>query len=681
MKEKPKLRLGSIKADILNLQILVSDMKRANRMRLAAIIDRECALSRRRHELDSTDLTSRLHSNSESDIIEAESVIQHAQRKLSRVREKIALLEDEEQQIDEKMRLIEIPNLASLQTAITQKKSDLNNNTENVAQLTIAITNCDSQRNELESLINSLTTQLEDLDSKILEKRVFLETPIDDLQLQQIAVESVEQSIPPDPPDSLTSSELAFNLEMEEMTQMETRNKERMQDIQTRRTKLIHHSMSPIVVRIPKRAATPSVRRDPLTIQCDSYLSQINSSIEAMKKRQADIEVIERDTIALQASYTEDQKQIEDSWSYKIDDLRTLQQRNDENEDLEIQIDEAKDAIMELTDAYLEIHTRLEKKRGQREVVAKRLNSLCELHPKMESRVVELIDRKRTIEQRERQLSARKSEIDRFSAEVDELGERYREYKRMVDDLEQKVENARQGNIGAMTQVVKKPREHVRFVQNFNSIKPTFQYQTPVRTRRLDSTSMGRRFAESPAPARHEPRNESLTYEEIEEEEEESFGEAEVVQIASSNFPSLDDFTNDNAVPKPESFDDFEEESVGEDVNEYNRNTSSEYESYHEKRRLVFPVFTGEKKPQIDEDEDDVDDEEPRQTYFRTEQKSFYGVGTIIPRRTQNVSTSGLSETFDDEDFDVEDDIDDVVTAAIQAIVMPLETPSVRIPD
>ena len=698
MNEKPRLRLGDIKADILSLQNMVSDMKMTNRVRLAAIIERECELSRRRHDLETAELKTMRYSNEENERQEAKRVIKCAQKKLFRVQQKIADLEWREQELDEQMKHIKLPDLTELANDVKARKARLKG-----CQLTysgIEELKSDGEQSELEALADSLVAKLDALDARILEKRAILDTPIDDLQLERLTVESLERSVPQEPPDSLSASELAFNIEMESVNEIEAQNRERRGDLEARKSRLVRRPVSPIVVRRKRYAATPSVKHQPYEFQNEQWLSQINDLIDAMMKRQENIDIMERDTIALKESYTEDQQQIEDSWSYKMDDIRTLKQRSDENEDMEIQIDEMKEEIMELTEVYHEVHAQLEKKQGQRDSVADRLNSLYEIHPQLESQVGGLAERKRAIERQAKRLQKRRLEIEQLSAEVDQLDGEYRRYKQTIEELEEQIDDARQGKKAVMTQVAPKRREHVQFVQNFTSMRPVFQYQTPVKPRRLDDSfkphdvlgATGAVFKPS------DDQQDDFSYEAMEESEEEEYSKhPEVVPIASSHFPSLDDFTYDDSVPKPESFDDAsddqaipEEESFSdasaniqeeEDlVDDFAPAASSEYESYHERRRLVLPVFTGNKHHQKTQEDSYQDDDDPRQTYYRTEQKSFYGVGTIIPKRTQNLSTSHLSTFGTSDSSDDEDEITAVINSAIQALAMPLASPTFHFP-
>ena len=693
MSEKPRLRLGDIKADILSLQNMVSDMKMANRVRLAAIIERECELSRRRHDLETAELRTMRYSNEENERQEAKQVIKHAQKKLFRVQQKIADLEWREQELDEQMQRIKLPDLTELANSVKERKARLKG-----ANLSgMKESDCDGERSELEALADSLVAKLDDLDAKILEKRAILDTPIDDLQLERLTVESLERSVPQEPPDSLSASEMAFNIEMESVSEMEAQNRERRGDLEARKSRLVRRPVSPIVARRKRYAATPSVKHQPYELQSEQWLSQINDSIDAMTRRQEKIDIMERDTIALKESYTEDQQQIEDSWSYKMDDIRTLKQRSDENEDLEIQIDEMKEEIMELTEEYHEIHARLEKRQGQRDAVADRLNSLYEIHPQLESQVGDLTERKRAIGRQAKRLQKRRLEIEQLSTEVDQLDGEYRRYKQTIEELEEQIADARQGKTAAMTQVAPKRREHVQFVQNFASMKPAFQYQTPVKPRRLDDSLKPRDVLGATFRPSDDQQDGSLTYESVEESEEEEYSKhPEVVPIASSHFPSLDDFTYDDSVPKPESFDASDDQTIPEEesfsdtsaniqeeedlVDDFAPAASSEYESYHERRRLVLPVFTGNKQHPQKTQEDSYQDDDPRQTYYRTEQKSFYGVGTIIPKRTQNLSTSHLSTFGTSDSSDDEDKVTDIIASAIQALAMPLASPTFRFP-
>jgi uncharacterized protein (DUF3084 family) len=187
----------------------------------------------------------------------------------------------------------------------------------------------------------------------------------------------------------------------------------------------------------PKRAQTPVGKAKGL-LENSPQLVKIDKSLRHLKDRQLAIDETERVTSEIKSSCLEDQRQIEQSWSFKLDALQTLQDRVQTNEDLAFAIDELSEDILMMKSDLEECERMRTYWESEASSVNARLDRLYEIHPDMEMRVSELKERKRIVEEKEVFLAGRRQDLKQFEREVRTLEDEIRKMEIGVGELEGK---------------------------------------------------------------------------------------------------------------------------------------------------------------------------------------------------------------------------------------------------
>jgi DNA repair ATPase RecN len=150
-------------------------------------------------------------------------------------------------------------------------------------------------------------------------------------------------------------------------------------------------------------------------------LSHFDASVDHLKSRHKTIQEMEDVTTTLQSMWRDERQQIEDSWSYKMDDLRSLQVRCKEVEHLQLTIDEFSAKVVRLREELDETHSVLQSQRSLTASIPARLNRLYEIHPKLEAKVAAILAKKKIVDHQARVLEERCLRVDTLQAEVDRL--------------------------------------------------------------------------------------------------------------------------------------------------------------------------------------------------------------------------------------------------------------------
>jgi hypothetical protein len=126
-------------------------------------------------------------------------------------------------------------------------------------------------------------------------------------------------------------------------------------------------------------------------------------------------------TTTLQEMWHDERQQIEDSWSYKMDDLRSLQRRCQEVDGLRLAIDETSEKLVRLRGELGEVHSAIQSHQNVIASIPARLDRLYEIHPKLEAQVAALLEKKKILDHQSRVLGRRHAEVEKLQEEVDAL--------------------------------------------------------------------------------------------------------------------------------------------------------------------------------------------------------------------------------------------------------------------
>jgi hypothetical protein len=150
-------------------------------------------------------------------------------------------------------------------------------------------------------------------------------------------------------------------------------------------------------------------------------VTQFDSSIANLANRQRAIQQVEDVTTALQEIWQDERQQIEDSWTYKLDDIRSLQLCCKEVDDLQLEIDGASQQIAQLKVESDDAGQTLRSLREAAALIGPRLDRLYEIHPQLEAKVAMLLDRKQEIDAQAVVLQRKRATVRDLRDEIAQL--------------------------------------------------------------------------------------------------------------------------------------------------------------------------------------------------------------------------------------------------------------------
>jgi chromosome segregation ATPase len=173
---------------------------------------------------------------------------------------------------------------------------------------------------------------------------------------------------------------------------------------------------------------------------------------------------MENVTAALQSMWHDERQQIEDSWSYKMEDFQSLQLRCKEVEHLQLEIDELSSKVVRLRVEFDESRRVLRSRRSAIASIPARLDRLYEIHPKLEEKVATLLAEKKMIDHRSQELERRRVTVEKRRAEMTQLENDVNRRSEMIEMLYAK-QNAMEKPLDRVTLkgTVRSEIRHVEF--------------------------------------------------------------------------------------------------------------------------------------------------------------------------------------------------------------------------
>jgi hypothetical protein len=416
--------LSDLKSAVQRAEHSVALFQKTNRLRLASLVDRESQISARRERLASSELESKLIIDRQQQDLEMnrdlESEIDALRRKIARITARTRAAEQNEISISKQIRTVSLPELRLMKQRFLNQKAEVHRIQQRIDSLPRIADDLDSRRLKLERRAASQKGKLAKLHKRIGDLKSILQIPVDDLRLEALTVERLEDSIPKPFTDSVNLLEASLVKSERKVLQIEHSNSKRSTELRTKRSTLAARSpkRSPLPKARERRAVTPGNG----TEEDERFrMTQVSSSLDLLRTRYTEIDKMEQVTNALQEDFLEERQQIEDSWDYKLDDLKAFQQRATEVDSLLLATDELGERVSRLRIVYDNIHHLHVTKIAEKNSISLRLDQLYELHPQLESRIARIREKKLEIASRERNLQQKTNRADRFRIQIDSL--------------------------------------------------------------------------------------------------------------------------------------------------------------------------------------------------------------------------------------------------------------------
>lgn len=440
--------IRNVRSAVLDSERVLTHLRQSNRERQAEIISRESSISERRHRLDYAELRMIHSSDGINDTMRGnerlKSFISEGNDRLSLLRRAIRNTALDISELDTQLTSVHFDDISAIKASVSARRARLSHLREEEARVSLESDSLDQEREALESLAQSSAVRLDRADKRVSGLRLLLETPIDDLQLEKLVTDSAESSCQDLSLEPIDGSEMVVFEETREVEELEQLNVSRKARISVRPRRHGKEPQSPLFVKAPRFAATQVMKR--AGDEEDRRVSDFALSFTEFEKRQSEVDATERDTTAVKECYAEDQRQIENSWAYKMDDVQALQVQVNESEDLVWQIEEMKTNIMELGSMYDMMQSKARRLRKYSEEAAARLDALDEVHPFMEAKVLSIVERKRSISVAGTEIKERRRRMEAEERKLEKMLKRYRLRKEAVLAVEQETETLREDN-------------------------------------------------------------------------------------------------------------------------------------------------------------------------------------------------------------------------------------------
>lgn len=548
MKGTSRVALTFLKDEIEKLESMRNDLQQSNRMQQSLLLTRESEICNRRHQISALELgTTSLREHSamiERNYLIAETRVSSLEAQLRVVKNSLEEVLWEYDSLNSACLSLRPPDIKSLAKRVQERRENARQIRKHLRKLPRVIELIDAEKQDLEAQLNTKRDKLEILDKQVSGLELILRTPIDDLQLEQLAVDALENTALRDLPNRADESEASFNEELSELEILEEENRRRRENV---KPSFIAPKMplSPLMSRMRRHPATPSAKR-PMKGDFNFAMSQISENIDKFEQRQASIDRTERDTLMLRQSYAEDQQQIENSWSYKMDDIRALQSQLDESENLMLEIDEMKDKILDLHEEYDDVHSKFVKRSHIREVTVSRLDALAEIHPDLVSRVEKLVERKKELGIRDRAIRTKRRTIEKLKVETEDLQNQLRLREQLVNELERERDSIRRNESGTSMGSITPVKEPSGFARVPLSGKAKYMNKTPMKRRASDDslTDQCIELENSMRPVKLDFDSDDTSVVRITSENDEDMQRKQILFAA---FPSPDNFISDTS--------------------------------------------------------------------------------------------------------------------------------------
>jgi chromosome segregation ATPase len=419
--------VSELRAAVQQLEDSVTLFEKTNRMRKSALIEKASELFARKHRVDSMELEMGLvHDRYEASVAahrNAQRQVNNLNRVVARVNQRLESELKSESELSRELKEVGIPALKQLKRSVLaqrKRKATVQRQFDSMSNEVFRLT---TQASDLENVAQLYRTQLVQLDRRISELNVEIEAPVNDLKLEFLATETVEKLVAEKLSDSIGSLEESILQEMDALMEIENTNRTRLSVISSRRAR--SRSSGSLKIFTPEKRGRRSITASPGAVEDTKTelgrISQFDASIDHLKSRHRAIEEMENVTTTLQEMWRDERHQIEDSWSYKMDDLRSLQLRCAEVDDLLFAIDEISTKVVGLKTELGETHRVLQSRRNEVDSIPRRLDRLYAIHPQLQARVNALHEQKRLMIHRAHVIGQRHIAIEKLQAEVSSL--------------------------------------------------------------------------------------------------------------------------------------------------------------------------------------------------------------------------------------------------------------------
>lgn len=460
----------SHKKDIRRMDENVSDIQKENRIRRAQLIEKQSELSARQHALSEKKL---VHSKLKEENKSKKKIMERYQKEVDDYQSRINYVNKEILQIKMNLKAlttqisqVNLPNIAPVKTSISKRKKNITENQDKMKTLKKEVKNLDSQKDELIKLIDSKQKSLLQFNSREEKVSQTLQIPIDDLRLEEITVTKLEQSVLQMSNEINTNDSLSyFNEELlvKKIEEQNEKKKKQINQIKQRIELLKSQSSTPKSNKISKTPTKRLIKTQPVKYD-ENRLLRFSSTINSFKERQKMIDQLENTTTNVQIAWAADQKQIEDSWMGKMDDMQVLQKKVDEIENLVFDIDELSGKIHQLKEEELSVSEKKSEFEKNKSKIESKLSEISEFHDSMQRQVDDYIKKKEKIDKLAQNLVNKKKKLSHLQDEVRQLEKNYKQYYSKVKTIENKVDEIKNSfNITASQTQIPEPFDRVKF--------------------------------------------------------------------------------------------------------------------------------------------------------------------------------------------------------------------------
>lgn len=459
------------------------DLQKQNRMRWANLIMKQSDLSSRRHKLSQEELKyakfNEEKANRQNSIEKYNKEIENYKTQINLIKKQILIENKNYQLINEKISNLQIPNLHPLKTSISSRKKKVLKILDYISTNQKQIKKINNQKKRYIKAINDKQKLISDYETRVSKANCILQHPIDDLRIEEITVTKLENYISQienetDLNDIDESSTIEEELLIKTIETENIKRKKRIEQIKSN----IQHIKSSLSNQstTPSRNSSPKKNYTSTQIEYDQdRLDQFNSIITSFQERQKMIDEVEEMTTRYQIAWISDQKQIEESWMLKMNDMQDLQNRIDEIEQLIMDIDEISDQIVQLKETQIILDDERNEFQKEQSKLQLKISGIGLEHNSMKDKINDWLQKKEFVDEQKEKLNQKRQIVHRLDDDVHQLEEKYKAYREYVKSLELQVRDTKQSfNLNKSHNNIEF-RNHIKFS---SSVQKKFQKKT-----------------------------------------------------------------------------------------------------------------------------------------------------------------------------------------------------------
>ena len=508
------------KQEIRNLEQLVNEKAKENRVKWANLIKKQSELSSRKHRLSLQKLEFEENKNRESSKLEIinkyQKEIKNYQIQLKSLLLDIEENENEYSKIINRMNLIKDKNLKllsnDLQSSIQERKRNISILNKSIITLKKKMRYLKSQKKMISMDIEKKKALIDDYCSREQKVKSVLNQPIDDLRLEEMTVNKMEQFILKYDNVNLEdeNEEEKYNEELKYVGSLEKENLQTQKRIENIRNNIINlketidskktinhvENVQKEISEKMEKNSSKEIKND-LEDETNQRILEYNNIIKSLKDRFNEIDNLEKETTLLQIQWSNTQAQIEDSWTSKMEILQNLQKKSDEVENLMFDIDEVSDQIHQLKEQEMLLFDEKNEILKNNEKLKERLNNIEQDYQLLQNKVEDYSQRKNEFESATERIQNRKQNISILKKHIESIVEEYKIYQMKVEDMESSLSKLNPNfklNFNtepmAKTEKVVKERNHIKFTQDLSKLNWKPKTPFPARYKNILSENI-----------------------------------------------------------------------------------------------------------------------------------------------------------------------------------------------